>query len=108
MENYCKLCGQNLSEDTKTCPNGHSLDFKKMCINCKHFNNNDSYCTNNEVMELMRNNILTEIKEKNISLGNFNIKNIELTPATIKVPTKRCSKWELNEEIVNLLISKFK
>lgn len=103
MEAFCNFCGQKLVDDK--CPNNH--EFKKMCLNCAYLNS-EHYCTNNDVMELVRNNILKEIEDKNISLGNFNIANIDLTPTPVKSPTKRCSKWELNNEIINSIIANFK
>lgn len=104
MENYCNLCGSILVDNK--CPNNHNLDFKKMCLNCK-FCDTNLCCINNDVMETMKNNILSGIEKNSINLGNFTIKNIELSPTTIKYPTKRCSKWELNEKIIESFKNSF-
>lgn len=105
MENKnCKLCGAELVDGN--CPNGHSSAFKKMCLNCKYFND-EFYCTNVDVMEKMKSNILKDIEDKKVSLGNFVIKDIELAPIPVKAPIKRCSKWELNDNIANLLINNY-
>lgn len=104
-ENYCKFCGAIISEDK--CPNGHNLDFKKMCINCS-FCDENMCCINNDVMQTMKSNIINEIQKNNINLGNFSIKDIELFPTPIKSPTKRCSKWELDNNFVESIKNNFK
>lgn len=89
MGNLCKLCGEELVENT--CPNTHI--FKKMCINCK-FCNENMCCTNETNMEMM----ITKMKE--VVGESYLIDDIKLSPATLKFPTKKCKNWELNDAVL--------
>lgn len=76
------------------------ISAKKMCLNC-------IYC---HELKCMNEQNMTDVKNKLMASppSGYEILNIELAPIKLNDATKRCKKWELNNDlIINWAMSLF-
>lgn len=110
----CKLCGKTITYTVCTDDgydwHGHHrgsgsykeignecncTKYKRMCINCKYYNDISKVCNNREV--------ITDYNKK-IEESFF---NIEMTTSIgIKTPIRCCDYWELSQHIAKQVFSK--
>lgn len=96
MKNNCYFCGTELIEGV--CPNVHT--FKKMCLNCQYCDENNC-CNNTTNMEIIKNKI------KEAAGDSYIVTQLDIVPAPLKMPTKKCKNWELKEDIKTNLANLF-
>lgn len=79
--------------------------LKKMCLNCKsctQTNGTNFGCTNENVLEKGKAEILKNVPE------GFEIENLTLKPMALKNPTKRCPNYKPNIEFLqNMIVEMF-
>lgn len=69
--------------------------YKRMCLNCRYYNDISKVCSNRQVIADYN---------KKIEESFF---NIEMTNSIgIKTPTKHCNYWELSKTIAKQIFSK--
>lgn len=92
----CIFCGSDLIDNK--CPN--EPHFKPMCINCQFCNeeNDKFYCINSENQA----DAIKKIKESVPS--GYEIENITLKPLPLKDETKKCKRWNIINNFVELYI----
>lgn len=110
----CKLCGKTITYKVYTNDGydwcGHKrgsgsykeignecncIEYKRMCLNCKYYNDISEICNNRKVIEDYN---------KKIEESFF---NLEMTSFIgIKNPTKHCDYWELSQSIAKQVFSK--
>ena len=103
----CKLCGKTITykvhtndgydwhghqRDSSSCVEiGNECDctkYRRMCLNCKYYNDISKVCNNSQVIADYN---------KKIEESFF---NIEMTSVIgIKTPTRHCNYWELSQTI---------
>lgn len=109
----CKLCGKPIIYNVRTNDgydwNGHQRGtgsseeignecncskYKRMCLNCKYYNDISKDCNNKKVIDEYN---------KKIEETFF---NLEMTSVIgIKTPTRHCGHWELSQRIAKQLFS---
>lgn len=110
----CELCGKTINYKVRIDDgydwNGHHrgngsykeignecncTKYKRMCINCKYYNDISKLCNNRKVIADYN---------KKIEESFF---NIEMTTSIgIKTPTRCCDYWELSQHIAKQVFSK--
>ena len=109
----CKLCGKPVVYKVRTNDgydwSGHHRsagnseeignecncsEYKRMCLNCKYYNDMSKDCNNKKVIDEYN---------KKIEETFF---NLEMTSFIgIKTPTRHCKHWELSQQIAKQLFS---
>ena len=110
----CKLCGKTITYKVYTSDGydwlGHQrssgsyveidnecncTEYKRMCLNCKHYNDINKACNNRKVIDDYN---------KKIEESFF---NLEMTTSIgIKDPTKHCDYWEVSQSIAKQVFKK--
>ena len=110
----CKLCGKTITYEVYTSDgydwHGHQrssgsykeignecncTEYKRMCLNCKYYNDINKVCTNRKVIDDYN---------KKIEESFF---NLEMTTSIgIKDPTKHCDYWEVSQSIAKQVFKK--
>ena len=96
MANYCKLTGIDFDK-------GESSPIKWMCLNCKYCidEQNGTYaCKNEAVLNIAKEKIMAAVPE------GYEIENISLKPMNLKNPTKKCSNYEVDMDVIHEEIKK--
>jgi hypothetical protein len=110
----CELCGKTINYTVKSWDGtdwcGHQRgnsgyleignecdcrEYKRMCLNCEYYNSITKKCCNSQ-----------NIKEYNAKIEEtfFDIQAVETIG--IKIPTKCCNNWELDNKIAMRLFKK--